>query len=168
MVNGVLDSVLFLQSLDNLILKAATAAQVEHPRVVFFGECVDLLWKQGNVEAAIQVEKLGVQLSRRYDVDILCGYSLEGRGVMEEESFSESVQSTQPCIILESINQHSEPIIFQHTIRCSSLDRDRLDSILDKATNLFLITGIIQMVRQRIRPLQLPCCLKSALRGHKN
>src|SRR4051812_14656174 len=85
MVNGMLDSVLFLQSLDNLILKAATAAQAEHPRVAFFGECVDLLLKQGNAEAAIQIEKLGAQLSRRYDVDILCGYSLEGRGVMEEE-----------------------------------------------------------------------------------
>jgi hypothetical protein len=38
----------------------------------------DLLWAQGNGEAAIQVEKLGNQLAKMYDVDILCGYSLFG------------------------------------------------------------------------------------------
>jgi DNA-binding NarL/FixJ family response regulator len=84
-VNGVLDSVRFLQSFDNLILKTATAAQGEHPRVAFFGECVDFLWKQGNAEAAIQVEKLCNQLAATYAVDILCGYSMGVQGVMEEE-----------------------------------------------------------------------------------
>ena len=41
-----------------------------------FGECVHLLWAQGNAEAAIQFEKLGNQLAKIYDMDILCGYSL--------------------------------------------------------------------------------------------
>ena len=44
--------------------------------VAVFEECVHLLWAQGNAEAAIQVEKLGNQLAKTYDVDILCGYSL--------------------------------------------------------------------------------------------
>ncbi len=85
MVNGMLDSVQFLQSFENLILKAASAVQGTQPRVAFFGECVDILWKQGNVEAAVQAEKLGNQLSRRYAVDILCGYSMGVEDVMEEE-----------------------------------------------------------------------------------
>jgi len=29
------------------------------------------------VEAAIQMEKLGNQLANKYDVDILCGYSVD-------------------------------------------------------------------------------------------
>ena len=86
MVNGMVDSGRFLQSFENLILKTSTVAQGKHPRIALFGECVDLMWKQGNVEAAIQAEKLGSQLSRKYAVDILCAYSMSVQGAMEEES----------------------------------------------------------------------------------
>jgi DNA-binding NarL/FixJ family response regulator len=84
MANGMFDSVRFLQSFENLILKISSAVQGKHPRVVFFGECVDLLWKQGNAEAMIQAEKLGNQLAARYAVDILCSYSIGDQGVMDE------------------------------------------------------------------------------------
>ena len=76
MVNGMLDPVLFLEGFSKLILKAANASKREHPYVAVFGEGADLLWKHGNVEAAIQDEKLCNELTKRYDVDILCGYSL--------------------------------------------------------------------------------------------
>jgi CheY-like chemotaxis protein len=76
MVNGKLDPVLFLEGFSKLILKAANAAKGEHPCVAVFGAGADLLWKQGNVEAAIQDERLCNELTKRYDVDILCGYSL--------------------------------------------------------------------------------------------
>jgi hypothetical protein len=76
MVNGVLESARFLESFGKLILKVANATKGEHPRVALFGEGADLLWRQGNTEAAIQNEKLCNQLTQRYDVDILCGYSL--------------------------------------------------------------------------------------------
>jgi DNA-binding NarL/FixJ family response regulator len=75
-VNGMLDSVRFLESYGNLILKAANAANGEHPRVALFGEAADLLWKRGGLEIAIQDEALGNQLIKRFDVAILCGYSL--------------------------------------------------------------------------------------------
>lgn len=82
MVNGAIDANQFLQGFGQLILQAANAAKTEHPRVAVFGEGPDLLWKQGNIEAAIQDEKLGNQLAETYDVDILCGYSLSNvRGV---------------------------------------------------------------------------------------
>ena len=77
-VNGMPDPVLFMKVFGNLILTAANAAKAEHPRVAIFGECVHLLWAEGNAEAAIQMEKLGNQLVKQYDVDILCGYSLTG------------------------------------------------------------------------------------------
>jgi hypothetical protein len=52
------------------------------------GEMCHLLWAQGNAEAAIQVEKLGNQLAKTYDVDILCGYSLGSvQGGMDSRVF---------------------------------------------------------------------------------
>jgi len=77
MLTGMPDPVLFSKLLGNLIVTAADAAKGEHARVTIFGECVHLLWAQGNAEAAIQMEKLGNQLAKRYNVDILCGYSLD-------------------------------------------------------------------------------------------
>jgi DNA-binding NarL/FixJ family response regulator len=85
MVNGMPDSVRFLRCFAELIAQATNAALEKHPRIAVFGEAADLLWKQDNAEAAIKVEKLGAQLSKTYDVDILCGYSLGIQRVIDEE-----------------------------------------------------------------------------------
>ena len=88
MLRGMPDSVLFLKLLGDLIGTAAKAAQGEQARVAIFGEMCHLLWAQGNAEAAIQVEKLGNQLAKTYDVDILCGYSLSSvQGGMDSHIF---------------------------------------------------------------------------------
>jgi DNA-binding NarL/FixJ family response regulator len=88
MVNGMPDPVRFLKLLGNLIARAAEATNGERGSVAVFGECVHLLWAQGNTEAAIQVERLGNQLARTYDVCILCGYSLGGvQGGMDSHVF---------------------------------------------------------------------------------
>ena len=76
MANGLIETNSFLQGFGELIRQAASAAKAEHPRVAVFGEGPDLLWKQNNIAAAIQDEKLGNQLAKTYVVDILCGYSL--------------------------------------------------------------------------------------------
>ena len=88
MVNDLPDPGRFLKLLGNLIATAAEAAKGEQARVAVFGECVHLLWEQGNAEAAIQMEQLGNQLAKTHDVDILCGYSL-GRvqGGMDSQIF---------------------------------------------------------------------------------
>jgi hypothetical protein len=87
-VNGVIDSVRFLESFGNLILRAANAAKGEHPRVAFFGEYADLLWKQGGLDVVIQDEELGNQLIKRFDIAILCGYSLGNiEGGLDGEAF---------------------------------------------------------------------------------
>jgi DNA-binding response OmpR family regulator len=75
MLNGMPDSFLFLKILGSLI--ATATANGRQGRVAIFGECVHLLWAQGNAEAAIQVEKLANQLAKKYSVDILCAYSLD-------------------------------------------------------------------------------------------
>ena len=88
MLRGMPDSVLFLKLLGDLIETAAKAAKREQPRVAIFGEMCHLLWAQGNAEAAIQVEKLGNQLVKTYDIDILCGYSLGSvQGGMDSRIF---------------------------------------------------------------------------------
>ena len=75
MLHGMPDPVRFFKVLGNLIATAAEAAKAEQARVAIFGEMCHLLWAQGNAEATIEVEKLGNQLIKTYDVDILCGYS---------------------------------------------------------------------------------------------
>jgi DNA-binding NarL/FixJ family response regulator len=75
-VDGMADSVRFQELFGNLIATAVQATRKEQARVAVYGECVHLLWAQGNAEAAIQMEKLGNQLVKTYGIDILCGYSL--------------------------------------------------------------------------------------------
>jgi DNA-binding NarL/FixJ family response regulator len=88
MLRGMPDPVRFLEVLGKLISTAATAVKGEQGRVAIFGEMCHLLWALGNAEAAIQVEKLGNQLFRTYDVDILCGYSLGSfEGLMNSHIF---------------------------------------------------------------------------------
>lgn len=77
MVDGMPDRERFLTCFGDLVVKAvetAKASEGEHARVGVFGECVQLLWAQGKADAAIQVEKLGNELLRAYDIDILCAY----------------------------------------------------------------------------------------------
>jgi DNA-binding NarL/FixJ family response regulator len=77
MLNDMPDPTRFLELLGDRIVTAAEAAKGEQARVAFFGECVHLLWAQGNAEAAIQTEKLCNRLIKIHDVDILCGYFLD-------------------------------------------------------------------------------------------
>ena len=75
MVNRMPDPVRFLKLFGDLIVTVAKSAKGEH-RVAVFGECVHLLWAQGNAQAAIRVERLTNQMAQTYNVDILCGYFL--------------------------------------------------------------------------------------------
>jgi hypothetical protein len=77
-LHGMPDTVRLFELLGDLIATAAEAAKEGQSRVAVFGECVQLLWAQGNAEAAIQTD----------DVDILCGYSLSRvQGGMDEQTF---------------------------------------------------------------------------------
>jgi MEDS: MEthanogen/methylotroph, DcmR Sensory domain len=81
MDNDLPDPVRFLTLFGDLIARAAQAAKTEERRVTIFGEGVSLLWKGGNLEATMEVERLSNVLSRTLDVDILCGYSLQGTSI---------------------------------------------------------------------------------------
>jgi len=86
MVSGMPHPLRFLKLFGDLVARGTKAAKEE--RVAIFGECVHLLWAQGNAEAAIQVERLGNQLAKVYDVGILCGYSPKAvQGRMDADIF---------------------------------------------------------------------------------
>ena len=76
MVDGSPDRTLFLTLLGDL-LNAAAEGTTSGRRVVLFGECADMLCTQGNDEGALQLEKLGNQMIMAYNIDVLCGYSLD-------------------------------------------------------------------------------------------
>jgi DNA-binding NarL/FixJ family response regulator len=74
MVNDLPDPVRFLRVAGDLIAPAARATL--GARVAICGECGSILWAQGKADAAIQVEQLCNQLAKRYEMEILCGFSL--------------------------------------------------------------------------------------------
>jgi DNA-binding NarL/FixJ family response regulator len=75
MVNDLPDPMRFFKVVGGLIATAqATAGRPS--RVTICGECASILWAEGNADGAIQVEQLCNQLTRRYPMDILCGFSL--------------------------------------------------------------------------------------------
>jgi DNA-binding NarL/FixJ family response regulator len=76
MVNDLPDPMRFFKVVGDLIATAAQATAGEASRVTICGECASILWAEGNADAAIQVEQLCNELTKRYQMDILCGFSL--------------------------------------------------------------------------------------------
>jgi KaiC/GvpD/RAD55 family RecA-like ATPase len=74
MVNNLPDPERFVEIAGDLI--AAATRATFGSRVAICGECGSILWAQGNADAAIQIEQLCNQLAKRYEMDILCGFSL--------------------------------------------------------------------------------------------
>jgi hypothetical protein len=77
MVNDMPDAGSFLKAVGDLVASAASGANGEHSRVAACGECAPFLWAEGKADAAIRLEELWNEIAKKYDVDILCGYSLE-------------------------------------------------------------------------------------------
>ena len=102
MLNGMPDPDRFLKTFGDVILTAAAAAKLQSPRVAIFGECVHLLWAQGNAEAAIQMEKLGNQLVNTYDVDILCGYNPDRLRDMMDSHIYQRICAAHSAVHLRS------------------------------------------------------------------
>jgi CheY-like chemotaxis protein len=70
------DPVRFFRVVGDLIEAAALTKPGQRSRVAICGECASILWAQGNADAAIQVEQFCNRLTKQYEVEILCGFSL--------------------------------------------------------------------------------------------
>jgi DNA-binding NarL/FixJ family response regulator len=60
-------------------------------RVAICGECGSILWAQGKADAAVQTEQLCNQLAKRYDTDVLCGFSLTDFSREEDKQVFEKI-----------------------------------------------------------------------------
>ena len=89
MVNHLPDPARFFGIAGDLI-EAAKRARVTR-RVAICGECSSILWAQGNADAAIQVEQLCNRLAKRYEMDILCGFSLSSFYGEEDKQVFEKI-----------------------------------------------------------------------------
>jgi DNA-binding NarL/FixJ family response regulator len=88
MQNGLPAPALFMKTAETLITTAAKFTDGASPRrVALCGECDPPLWKLGNGEAAICLEQLWNAISLRYEVDVLCAYSLATHGLIDGRLF---------------------------------------------------------------------------------
>ena len=81
LVDGWPDAGLFEQA----IAPVVSAAAARHARVVAFGEMVALLWEAGRHAAAVHLEELWNELSRRQAFSLFCAYPLRGDGEVPPE-----------------------------------------------------------------------------------
>ena len=97
MVNDLPDPMRFFEVVGDLIARAAQATAGEASRVTICGECASILWAEGNADAAIQVELFCNQLTKRYQMDILCGFSLSTFYSDEDkQAFQRICSGTEP------------------------------------------------------------------------
>jgi len=89
------DPVRFFRVVDDLIAAAARSTAGEESRVTICGECASILWAQGNADAAIQVEQFCNQLTKRYEIDILCGFSLSSFYCDEDKQVFQKICSAR-------------------------------------------------------------------------
>lgn len=78
MVNGRPDASRFEATIGPIIERANAAAGCDDPCAAVFGEMVAVLWKQGNRDAAIQLEELWNDLNKTCSFSLLCGYPMAG------------------------------------------------------------------------------------------
>ena len=76
MVGGLPDSGRFFEGLSRLVRSASATVKKGHARVAICGECVGILCAEGNIPAAIQLERIGNELIKIHNVEILCAYPL--------------------------------------------------------------------------------------------
>ncbi len=74
MVEGMPDPLLFKSNVGTLIERIC-AGRLPCP-IRAYGEMVDLLWQDGNSEAAIRLEILWNRLASDYEFALLCGYAV--------------------------------------------------------------------------------------------
>ena len=93
MVNDLPDPVGFFKVAGDLIAPAVRAIAGGESRVAICGECGSILWAQGKADAAIRVEQLCNQLAKRYELDILCGFSLSDFSCEEDQQIFRKICS---------------------------------------------------------------------------
>jgi hypothetical protein len=86
-----------------------------------YGEMVDLLWKDGNVEGALALEDLWNEIAAKYSFSLLCAYSM---GNFVKEAHTEGFRRI--C------HQHQRVIPTESYLQANETDRLRQISLLEQ------------------------------------
>ena len=78
MRGGMPDQTLFNEMVGRLVEDARDAARGGRGRIAAFGEMVALLWAEGNIAAALQLEELWNRLAEVYSFSLCCAYPMSG------------------------------------------------------------------------------------------
>jgi signal transduction histidine kinase len=98
MVGGSPDPALFQREVGSVVERALAGAG--HPVACAYGEMVDLLWKDGNPEGALQLEALWDELAQTHAFSLLCAYSIQNFGTAAD---------SDPFLRVCAAHQHVEP-----------------------------------------------------------
>ena len=83
MVDGLPDRDLFERSVGTIVQQTLSG----RPGVIrAYGEMVDVLWKQGQIDAAVALEILWNRLAHKHNFALLCGYAMGSFYKQSEES----------------------------------------------------------------------------------
>ncbi len=85
MVHGTPDPTRFMSASGELVAEAVQRAADQGRKVAACGECAPALWADGYVDAAIQLEHVWDDVSRRQPIDVQCAYPMS---VREESAHS--------------------------------------------------------------------------------
>lgn len=90
LVDGVLEEQAFQESIGFPI----QAAQLQYGKVRAIGGMMDVLWKKGQYDTAMQLEDLWNDLSQKQEFSLLCSYSLDS---LDPNAYDESLEWICKC-----------------------------------------------------------------------
>jgi signal transduction histidine kinase/CheY-like chemotaxis protein len=106
MVDGSPDRDRFGAEVGRIIERAKSARPRARLRV--YGEMVDVLWKEGNPEAAIRLEELWNELGHLHNFSLLCAYDMQNfRDASHAEAFARVCHNHTHVIPAESYSRDS-------------------------------------------------------------
>lgn len=111
MVDGRPNEKLFYDTLEPQLIRVRKVLSRSSASVVAFSEMVTLLGQRGNCEAAIELERLWEQLSRRQSLSLRCAYPV---GLFSDQSQFQ---------LFRQVCAHHHQVV--PAGRCDSLDNDR-------------------------------------------
>jgi signal transduction histidine kinase len=157
MVDGSPDADKFSTLIGGLLETASSGRR----RVCAYGEMVDLLWRDGNTDAAIALEGLWNDIAGLYDFSLLCAYPMsnfqrEAHGVQFEEvcrrhthvipseAIPDGVEDPQALALEIAILQQRARALESEIERRKGLEKSLRDSEHDQAFLLHAATSLNQ------------------------
>jgi len=114
MVNDMPDTGWFLKAVGDLVASAASGAKGTHSRVAACGEWAPFLWAEGKADAAIRLEELWNEVAEKYDVDILCGYSLESLRCEEDSYTFHRIREEHSAVRADRSGEATQALLASH------------------------------------------------------